>query len=119
MTDTVARGGATVYPALAFGVGVAAIFLMALLFGIFVVLLVRPGRGRPGPVRPAPRTDSLVNTRAVGGTFVGGSALWPAALVYPVAPTRERRRLDRRGQRRRLSARSTSILRHDTTRGLR
>ena len=116
MTDSVAMGGAMVYPIAAFLVALAAIGLLSLLFVVLLALVVRRLCRRTDRFGATRWSDSSVNT--VGGGFspVGGSALWPAALVYQVPePERTQRpgpRVSRRGQRRQLSSRSASTLQH-------
>lgn len=124
MTDSVAMGSAMVYPIAALLVAIVVIGLLTLLFVVLMVLLVRRICRRDDPAGAAPRTDSSVNTGAMGGyTPVGGSPLWPAALVYqvpePQPARRSSKRFSRRGQRRHLSSRSASTLQHGTGRGQR
>ncbi|UXA15733.1 hypothetical protein KXD97_31740 (plasmid) [Mycobacterium sp. SMC-8] len=116
MTDSVAMGGAMVYPIAAFLVALAAIGLLSLLFVVLLALVVRRLCRRTDRFAAARWSDSSVNTVGGGFSSVGGSALWPAALVYQVPePERAQRpgpRVSRRGQRRQLSSRSASTLQH-------
>ena len=116
MTDSVAMGGAMVYPIAAFLVALAAIGLLSLLFVVLLALVVRRLCRRTDRFGATRWSDSSVNTVGGGFATVGGSALWPAALVYQVPePERTQRpgpRVSRRGQRRQLSSRSASTLQH-------
>lgn len=116
MTDSVAMGGAMVYPIAAFLVALAAIGLLSSLFVVLLALVVRRLCRRTDRFGATRWSDSSVNTVGGGFATVGGSALWPAALVYQVPePERTQRpgpRVSRRGQRRQLSSRSASTLQH-------
>ena len=120
MTDSVAMGGAMVYPIAAFLVAIVAIGVLASLFVVLVVVLVRRVWRRSNRAGATPWTDSSVNTVAGGYSPVGGSALWPAALVYqipePEPARRPGKRFSRGGQRRQISSRSASTLQHGTGR---